>query len=358
MPAQHYQFVFLAGAGQFAGHRERILVVVQKLVLNVELQGHRNLLVEEPRDAVVLLHFQRYRWRRHRLLGILRSSGCAEHDAAGGPITRRQCHQHALVGQELVHLVAKLLARLARFRTEGLPRGRPARARRLSGNERNRIGKGRTRRRIGRQHLRRQFGVGEALQRRLGFRGQRRGILQQHDLALELPFELVEIRIGPEDGQYRLSRNRTVRARRPGPRETVQRRILRFLQAPAEVDASPAAPEGSPLLHTGISQPPLGHAADCPFGGCFQTRRARQPGTVHVGQVKGVFHHLGILEFLSLDAIDGVQIHLLFSQQERSKQQQPRMFHDADEIITSSGSGAKAPRGLKPALHTMQPAGL
>src|ERR1017187_1916883 len=35
-----------------------------------ELQGDGNLLLDEPRDAVVLLDFQRHRRRRQRLLGI------------------------------------------------------------------------------------------------------------------------------------------------------------------------------------------------------------------------------------------------------------------------------------------------
>ena len=172
--AQHHQLVFLAGARQFTRHGERILGVVQELVLNIELQRHRNLLVDEPRDAIVLLHLQRHRRRRHRFLGILRPARHAEYDAAGGPIAGGDRHQHSLVGEELIHLIAKLFARLA---IERLSSRRPRLTRRLSGDQGNRIGKRRARRRIGRQRLRGQLGIGEALQVRFSLRKERPGRL-------------------------------------------------------------------------------------------------------------------------------------------------------------------------------------
>src|SRR5690348_11258449 len=79
----------------------------------------------------------------------------------------------------------------------------------------------------------------------------------------------------------------------------------------AETDAVPAAAERSPFLQLRVGEAPFVEPPDGPFGGCLKSRRAGQARAVNVGQVKRIFHHLGVLERLILDAVDGMKVDLL-----------------------------------------------
>ena len=195
MRAEHDDFVFLVAARQLGDHVEGVLVVVVKLVLDIEFQRHGNLLIDQPGDAIVVLRRERDGGNRQRILLVLRARAGREHGAAVAARPFGDSHQRAFVRQELIQLVPE--SQRAAARGAGW---RP-------GSRAERAVVGGVRRRAQREDLRGQIGVGECLRQ---WRGQRlelpRGV-EQHDLALQLAFELLHVVCGSNDREHRLSRD-------------------------------------------------------------------------------------------------------------------------------------------------------
>jgi len=57
----------------------------------------------------------------------------------------------------------------------------------------------------------------------------------------------------------------------------------------------------------------LSFHGDSALGGRLDSRRSGEARSVDVGEIKRVLHHLGVLECLVFDAIDGVKVDFFLS---------------------------------------------
>ncbi len=113
MGAQHHHFVLLVGSRQLRDHVEGLLGILVELVLDIEFQRDRNLLVQQPHEAIVVLGSDRHRRNRQRVLLLVGARAASQHRAAVGSAARTDRHQRAFVGEKFVELVPEALQGLA-----------------------------------------------------------------------------------------------------------------------------------------------------------------------------------------------------------------------------------------------------
>ena len=316
MRADHHDLVLLLPAGKVGDDVYTVHRVAVELSLHIQFQADGNVLPEQPRDAVVVLGGQCDAGGRQRFLSFARSGRSGENRAVIAGKPRRNDRQHSLFLQKLVHLGPELagLLQIAGPGAAGAPRAESLIAG-LRGQRRLRqVGVGVT------------LGVGLQVQRQLA-----RGV-QQHELALQLAFGLLEVLGGAQGRQDGLTSHRALGPGRPGQRNADQRGLLRLEHVNGEPAVGPGAPEGPPFLELGVFQSPALQGLHGPFGGLQVLRRIRQPGSIKVGEGERVVHDLGILKRLGLDPVYDRQIHLLLGlerdgQTQGDKQQQGFGFH-------------------------------
>ena len=289
MRAQHHDFVLLAASFDLADHVERIGGRIDELRLNIELQLHGDVVIEQPNYAIVMLWRHHHHGRWNGILGIARSAGLAEDRARVADVPRLQDHYCAFVFEELIHLVAKLGTLLLFGRLRRTERAEEIRqTSRIDGGV--------------------QLGVGEPASRRIGGHREIAGLHRQHDLAAQLALELFEIRIVLErrvDG-FRL--HRALRAGAPGQREPDQRRVRGFDHVAGEVCVGPTAAEGSPRFFVDVGEPVLLQPLDHPVARGLEAGRIGEARTIHVGEIEDVLHHFGVFERLGLDAMNDREV--------------------------------------------------
>jgi hypothetical protein len=291
--AQHDDFVLLAASFDLADDVERIGWRFDELRLNIELQLHWNLVIQQPDDAIVMLRRDHHHGRWNGILGIVRAAGLAEDRASVTDVTGLQDHRRAFVLEKLIYLVAK--------RSALLLFGCLRRARRAEQIRQTRgidIGV--------------QLRVGEAASGWIGGHGEIAGLYRQHDLAAQFALELFEIRVIFErriDG-FRLHGARG--AGTPGQWEADERRVRRLDHVSGEVRVVPAAAEGAPRLLVDAGEPVFLQPLDHPIARGLEAGRVGEARAIHVGEIEDVFHHLGVFERLGLDAMDDREVHRLF----------------------------------------------
>ena len=129
--AQHDDFIFLVGAGNFGDGVVLHGIVVVEGVGDVQFEGDVFLLLQQARDAGPVLERHGELRDGGGLAGLVGSAGLHKHGAAAGSLAAVVDHgQNFFVGEELVQILDELLA-LQQSQQSGR-----ADARRESGNRR------------------------------------------------------------------------------------------------------------------------------------------------------------------------------------------------------------------------------
>ena len=107
--ADHHDLVSLPAAGNVADDVDRIHAVVEEARFDVEFELHRDLVIEQARDAVVVLRRQHDHRRRDRIFRIARAAALREQRAS---FAAARCgandHRRAFIGEELVECAHEL----------------------------------------------------------------------------------------------------------------------------------------------------------------------------------------------------------------------------------------------------------
>ncbi len=275
--------------------------------MNVELQLHGDVVLHEPRDAIVVLGCERDGRQRDGLLWIIGAAGGREHRSAIAGVTEGKQRERSFILQELRYFfleLALLIAPLPGFFRSG---------RRLFAACARRSWRPQTERRPPRRRRScffGQLGIRVAAARSSGLHCQFPGFRRHYDLAFQFALILFEIRLGADDGQYRLAGYGSVGTGGPSQRNTDERLILRLNQVRFKMFVCPTAAEGAPFFFLG-GKAILGHALHDPIRGGLVIGRAGEARTVYVRQVKHVIHHFRVFESFGLDAVDHRKIDLL-----------------------------------------------
>ena len=290
--ADHDDLIFLRPAGDLRDDVERIGVGGVPLRLDVELQLHRHIVLQQARDAVVMLGRNRNLRDVGVFLAVLRAA--AEQGAALGAGVRLDRHRGLFllpVGGQLLPEGAEL------FERHVAGQGAAPSASSASAAGWDQLG------REFRQLFRR-----IPRSQRSGREGQLRRRHGQHDLAFQFAVELLHVSGSLHDGQDGVAGDRAIGAGRPGHRNADDRLVGGFHHRPVVIGVFPAGNPGRPLLEVDLIETPLVQLLDGPIARGAELRRIHQPRAVAVGEIVHHVHDLGVLKLLGLDAVDHVQV--------------------------------------------------